>query len=83
MRDLYFYDISLNVDLIEDINSLQEPNVFIYEHDKQESFSTFEEKVLKYKKKNYRPREIAQFLNCDIKSVYNCLYRIKEKHNRE
>lgn len=74
----YFY----NVDLIEDINSLREPNVFIYEHDKQESFSTFEEKVLKYQKKNYRPREIAQFLNCDIKSVYNCLYRIKEKYNR-
>ena len=70
----YFF----NVDLIEDVNSLQEPTTFVYEHD-NEKLSSLEEKVLELKRKNYRPVEIAKTLSCDVKSVYNCLYRIKNK----
>ena len=74
----YFY----NVDLIEDDNILQEPCVFVYEYN-NDSLSELEEKVLKMKRKNYRPKEIAETLKCDVKSIYNCLYRIRNKENRK
>ena len=43
------------------------------------NFNSFEEKIITLKNKNYRPKEIAKILNCDVKRIYNCLYRIKTK----
>lgn len=73
----YFYE----VDLHDDELMLADPNTFVYDEMNYNSLSSFEEKVLDMKKKNYRPREIAKLLKCDVKSVYNCLCRIKNKFN--
>lgn len=74
-----------NVDLIEDEHTLCEPETFVYMSDDEteESFlSGLEKQVLVLKEKNYRPKDIAEVLKCDVKSIYNCLYRIKEKTKR-
>ena len=73
----YFYD----VDLMSDLNMLKEPSVFEYEKydEVKVSLSVFEKTVLEFVNKNYKPKEIANILECDVKSVYNCLCRIKSK----
>ena len=74
-----------SVELIEDEQILCEPKKFVYlnNEENEESFlSTLEKQVLILKEKNYRPKDIAKALNCDVKSIYNCLYRIKEKIKR-
>lgn len=71
----YFY----NVDLQEDELMLADPNTFVYDDINYSSLSALEEKVLEMKKRNYRPQEMANILKCDVKSVYNCLCRIKNK----
>ena len=75
----YFYD----VDLISDLNMLKEPEVFEYEREEidKDLFSSFEKKVLELTKKNYKPKEIADILQCDVKRIYNCICRIKSKIN--
>lgn len=72
---LYLYD----VDLIEEPNVLYDESSFVYEISQPNLFSSLEEKVIDLKNKNYRPKEIAKILNCDVKSIYNCLCRIKNK----
>lgn len=75
---MYFY----NVVLREDDSFIYESNTFTYnEYDyfKVNGLSEFEKEVLKLKNRNYRPKEIAIKLQCDIKSIYNCLCRIKTK----
>ena len=73
----YFYD----VDLMSDLNMLKEQSVFEYEKydEVKVSLSVFEKTVLEFVNKNYKPKEIANILECDVKSVYNCLCRIKSK----
>jgi DNA-directed RNA polymerase specialized sigma24 family protein len=73
-----------DVELIDDEYVLSEPNVFVYEDsfNVDENLSTLEKKVLILKEKNYRPKDIANKLGCDVKSVYNCLCRIKDKIKR-
>lgn len=69
----YFYQ----VDLKNDVDYLSENEEFIYED--TSSFTIMEQKVYGYFKKNYRPKDISKVLECDIKSVYNCICRIKTK----
>ena len=74
-----------NVDLIENEYTICEPNEFVYgdeEKIKESSLSSFEMQVLLLKEKNYRPKDIAKVLSCDVKTIYNCLYRIKDKIKR-
>lgn len=73
----YFYD----VDLKEDTPIIKDPNSFQYEIMESTKFSPFEEKVLILRKKKYRPKEIADILQCDVKVVYNCICRIKKKYD--
>lgn len=74
----YFY----NVDLQENEIVLADPNSFSYDEIENIAYSSFEEKVLELRKRNYRPKEIAKKLECDIKSIYNCICRIKNKYNK-
>ena len=74
-----------NVDLIENEYTICEPNEFVYDDEetiKESSLSSFEMQVLLLKEKNYRPKDIAKVLSCDVKTIYNCLYRIKDKIKR-
>ncbi len=72
-----------SVDLALDEGTVQDVNHFVYEPIVHEhisiSCSTFEDEVYQLYLKHYRPREIAIQLHCNIKRVYNCLFRIKEK----
>lgn len=45
-------------------------------------FSSLEQRVYELYVKNYRPREIASFLDCDVESVYNAIKRIKLKNKK-
>ena len=76
----YFYD----VDLMSDLNMLKEPEVFEYEEKTVDEnlLSLFEKQVLEFTKRNYKPKEIANILQCDVKKIYNCLCRIKSKKIR-
>jgi RNA polymerase sporulation-specific sigma factor len=69
----YFYQ----VDLKNDVDYLSENEEFIYEDNS--SFTIMEQKDYGYLKKNYRQKDISKVLECDIKSVYNCICRIKTK----
>ena len=72
-----FYDVEFN-----DIEYfVSERDDFMYDQFDSLELSELEEKVYILKKRNYRPKEIASILGCDIKSVYNCLCRIKNKYN--
>ena len=69
----YFYQ----VDLKDDVDYLSENEEFVYED--TSAFTIMEQKIYEYLKKNYRPKDISKALECDIKSVYNCICRIKAK----
>ena len=72
------YKIMLNKKMIEKFKQCE--NVINeYDYFKVNGLSEFEKEVLKLKNRNYRPKEIAIKLQCDIKSIYNCLCRIKTK----
>lgn len=74
----YFY----NVILKEDESQIFENISFVYNDDIDidvDELSEFEKKVKSLKEKNYRPKDIANVLNCDVKAIYNCLCRIKLK----
>lgn len=72
----YFY----NVVLKPDDSLIFECNTFVYNNEVHVTeLSEFEQKVLKLKEQNYRPKEIAEEMKCDIKSIYNCLCRIRIK----
>jgi hypothetical protein len=73
----YFNFVELN----SDESILKDPTYFSYNGDIS-NFSSFEEEVIYLKTRNYKPREIAKILDCDIKSVYNCICRIKNKYNK-
>lgn len=78
-------DYLYNVDLIDNEYTICEPNEFVYDAvgiNEGNCLSTFETRVLLLKEKNYRPKDIAKELNCDVKTIYNCLYRIKDKLKR-
>lgn len=77
----YFYNVS-----IEDSSSIiMEKNSFVYDTRDYDirGLSSLEKEVIKFKSQNYKPKEIAQVLNCDVKSVYNCLCRIKMKFKKD
>ncbi len=71
-----------NVELQEDENLLSDNYSFQYDLTDEMYLSDFEEKVLFLKMKNYKPKEISKILDCDTKSIYNCLYRIKNKYDQ-
>lgn len=78
----YFY----NVVLKEDETQLLEEVTFIYNETidfNNDELSDFEKQVKEFREKNYRPKEIAQILNCDVKSIYNCICRIKTKFKND
>ena len=65
---------------MSDLNMLKEPEMFVYDEMIDESLlSGFEKQVLEFTKRNFRPKEIANILRCDVKKIYNCLCRIKSK----
>ena len=70
------------VDFDDSENIVKDSSIFTYNFHDFTNYSTFEEKVLYLKKKNYKPREISKILECDVKSVYNCICRIKNKYNK-
>ena len=74
----YFY----NVIVKENESFIFENNSFVY-NDCSEYYtiglSDFEKEVLRLRNKKLRPNEIAKKLNCDTKSIYNCICRIKIK----
>lgn len=74
----YYY----NVETIQDGDSLCDPTGFVYFDYNNYKFSKLEEKVLYLRERNYRPKEIAEVLDCDIKIIYNCICRIKKKYNK-
>lgn len=78
MREKNYFN---NVSYVDESQILSHPDVLVYEYNKNIKFSSFEEKVIYLKERNYRPKDIASILDCEIKSVYNCLCRIKEKYN--
>ena len=71
-----------SVDLALDVATVQDENHFVYENPTIQC-SQFEEDVYHLWQKKYRPKEIAMFLKCDIKRVYNSLFRIKEKIKKQ
>ena len=74
---------SHNVELLEDEGLLCEPDMFVYKYDDEDNnLSSFEKEVLTLKKQKYKPKDISKVLKCDVKSVYNCLCRIKDKIKR-
>lgn len=72
----YFYKVTLT----GDVAMLKEDEGFVYEEEIT-NLSEFEKEVLAYKKMNYRPKDIAAILSCDVKKVYNSICRIKKKIN--
>lgn len=78
-KDKYYIE---EVELNCEDNAIKDPTSFSYEEIEETQYSEFEQKVMLLKKQNYKPREIAKILECDSKSVYNCLCRIKKKYNK-
>ena len=70
------------VELSDDDTVIKDSSSFTYVENDFNNLSTFEEEVAYLKKRNYKPREIAKILDCDVKSVYNCSCRIKNKYNK-
>ena len=75
-RERHYY---FDVDLQDGDTIVNESYSFEYNFHSNCNFNSFEEKIITLKNKNYRPKEIAKILNCDVKRIYNCLYRIKTK----
>lgn len=75
-RERHYY---FDVDLQDGDTIVNESYTFEYNFHSNCNFNSFEEKIITLKNKNYRPKEIAKILNCDVKRIYNCLYRIKTK----
>ncbi len=73
----YIYDVELS----DNDNVIADNNNFIYGEVEENKFSDFENKVIYLRQRNYKPKEIANILNCDVKSIYNCICRIKGKYN--
>lgn len=71
-----------SVEFSDDETIIKDSNSFSYNNVEIGNLSSFEEEVVYFKKRNYKPREIAKILQCDVKSVYNCLCRIKNKYNK-
>ena len=81
-KDRYYYN---DVDLNDEHSIIKDPTSFSYDNYNDNNgtkYSNFEERVMYLKKRNYKPREIAKILECDCKSVYNCICRIKTKYNK-
>ncbi len=72
----YFY----NVTLVGTYDSVEEESPVYNNKIMDFDFNDFEKKVFNLKfLKNFKAVEIAKYLNCDIKKVYNGLYSVKEK----
>lgn len=74
----YFFDVELR----EEENNICDNDTFVYETFEENQFSELENKVIYLRTRNYKPKEIALILNCNVKSVYNCICRIKDKNNK-
>lgn len=77
----YFYKVTL-VDDYTSLPLLNEPWEYEYENEINIStglFSDFEKEVFEALKKGLKPKKIAQNLKSDVKSIYNCIYRLKNK----
>lgn len=73
----YFYNVTIE----ESSSVIMETNSFVYDTRDFDirGLSSLEKEVIKYKNQNFKPKDIAKILNCDVKSIYNCLCRIKIK----
>lgn len=78
-REKHYY---FDVDLQDGDTIINESYSFEYSYFNHNQLSEFEEAVIELKSKNYRPKEIAEKLDCDVKRIYNCLCRIKSKNNK-
>lgn len=77
----YFYKVTL-VDDYTSLPVLNESWEYEYENELNIStglFSDFEKEVFEALKKGLKPKKIAQNLKSDVKSIYNCIYRLKNK----
>lgn len=72
----YFY----NVTLVGTYDSVEEEHPTFNGKIMDFDFTDFEKRIFSLKfLKNFKAVEISNYLNCDIKKVYNSLYTIKEK----
>lgn len=76
----YFYKVTLVEDSSQLMMNLKEDWEYEYEDKYDLSLlSDNENKVFNLIEQGYKPKEIALKLGLEIKSVYNCLYRLKNK----
>jgi len=74
----YFYNVLIK----EEINCVVNEDVKMYDlSDFIDTLSPFYKKVYRLKfVENYRPREIAELLDINVKKIYNTIYNIRRKY---
>lgn len=77
----YFYKVTL----VDDFYGALGEDLFTYNQEIIENnLNKFENEVFELRfKRNYKARDIANILKCDLKKVYNTIYLVKQKITKD